>query len=415
MTMSESEESRVTEPYVVSFDDAGATERALVGGKGANLARLVDAGLPVPTGFCVTTAAYEALIDEPAIQDAIDELAALEPTDTAAIADAGAALRAQIQDCDVPQEVRDAIETSLDATASDPGQAYAVRSSATAEDLPEASFAGQQETFLNIRGADAIIDRVRACMASLFTDRAIAYRARNDISHEEVAIAVVVQRMITPDVSGILFTADPQTGNRHIASIEGGVGLGEALVSGDTTGDAVRVDQRTGEVLDYEVGDQQVAVRSRSEGGTETVELDADDRTRRVLSDDQVRTLVQMGAEIEALFECPQDIEWCLDDGDVSIVQARPITSLFPLPDPMPRDDRLHVYFSMGHTQAMAEAMPPLAADLFRKWMGDIFAEFGSDENSRWPSRQVGASTSTSRRSFGSNGGDKASLTVSIR
>lgn len=308
--------------YVVAFDDAGATDRALVGGKSANLARLVGSGLPVPAGFCVTTAAYEALIDDPAIQEAIDELLELDPTDTAAIADAGAALRAQIQDCEVPEAVRDAIETALDENVSGPEQAYAIRSSATAEDLPEASFAGQQETFLNVRRND-IIDRVRACMASLFTDRAIAYRARNDISHKEVALAVVIQRMVSPDAAGICFTADPQTGNRHIASIEAGVGLGEALVSGEVTADSIRVDTRSGEVLNYEVGDQQVAVRSRSEGGTETVELDATDRTTRVLSADQIQTLVEIGEEIEALFECPQDIEWCIDDGDVSIVRSR--------------------------------------------------------------------------------------------
>ncbi len=365
--MGETEDIQVEGPYVVGFDDAGATERALVGGKGANLAQLVGAGLPVPPGFCVTTAAYEVLIDEPIIEDAINELAALDPTDTAAIADTGAALRARIQDCDVPDEIREAIERALDSTANDTEAVYAIRSSATAEDLPEASFAGQQETFLNVH-REEITDRVRACMASLFTDRAIAYRARNDIPHEEVAIAVVVQRMITPDVSGILFTADPQTGNRHIASIDAGLGLGEALVSGEVTADNVRVDTRTGEVLDYESGDQQVAVRPLPEGGTETVELSQEERASHVLSDEQIQTLVEFGKEIEALFECPQDIEWCLADGEFSIVQARPITSLFPLPSPAPADDRLHVYLSIGHAQAFPEAMPPLVRDIWRTY-----------------------------------------------
>jgi phosphohistidine swiveling domain-containing protein len=382
--MSDTEDARASGTYVVSFDDAAAMERALVGGKGANLARLVSAGLPVPAGFCVTTAAYEALIDDPSIKEAIDELTALDPSDTAAIADAGSALRAQIQECDIPKEVRNAIETALDATASDPEQAYAVRSSATAEDLPEASFAGQQETFLNISGTNEIIDRVRACMASLFTDRAIAYRARNDIPHEEVALAVVVQRMVTPDVSGICFTADPMTGNRHIASIEAGLGLGDALVSGDATGDTVRVDTRTGEVLDYEVSDQQVAVRPTSEDGTGTVELDAADRTTRVLLDEQARTLVEIGMEIEALFECPQDIEWCLEDGEFSIVQARPITSLFPRPSPEPTDERLHVYYSMGHGQAFAEAMPPLVRDVWLTYTQNALAEWGLDADTQW-------------------------------
>ncbi len=276
---------------------------------------------------------------------------------------------------------RDAIEDALDAMANDPEQAYAVRSSATAEDLPAASFTGQQETFLNVRGTDAIVDRVRACMASLFTDRAITYRARNDVSHEEVAIAVVVQRMVSPDVSGILFTADPQTGNRHIASIEAGIGLGAALVSGEVTADTVPVEKRTGEILDYEVGDQQVAVRPTPNGGTETVELDSTDR---VLTDEQVRTLVELGEEIEALFEGLQDIEWCLEDGAFSIVQARPITSLFPVPLPKPDDDRLHVYFSMGHVQAFAEAMPPLVRDVWKDFTQLWVMEFGIDADTQW-------------------------------
>ena len=381
--MSEIEETQAAGPYVISFGDAKATERALVGGKGANLAQLVAAGLPVPTGFCVTTTAYETLIDDPSIEKAIHELAAIDPTDTAAIADAGAALRTQIQDCDVPDEIRTAIETALDATASDPEQAYAVRSSATAEDLPEASFAGQQETFLNV-GSDEIVDRVRDCMASLFTDRAIAYRANNGIPHEDVALAVVVQRMVSPDASGICFTADPQTGNRYIASIEAGFGLGDALVSGDATGDTVRIDTRTGEVLDYEIGNQQVAVRPHPGGGTETVELPPTDRDDRVLSDKQARTLVEIGTEIEALFECPQDIEWCLEDGTFSIMQARPITSLFPRPMPVPSDERLHVYYSMGHGQAFAEAMPPLVCDVWQTYIQNVMAKWGLESDTQW-------------------------------
>ena len=382
--MSEIEDARAAGTYVVSLDDTRAKNRTLVGGKGANLAQLVEADLPVPAGFCVTTAAYKELIDDPAIRETIDELAGLDPSDTAAIADAGSALRARIQERSVPEEIRDAIETAIDEIKNDPEQAYAVRSSATAEDLPEASFAGQQETFLNVRGADEIIARVRACMASLFTDRAIAYRARNDVAHEEVSIAVVVQQMVIPDVSGILFTADPQTGNRHIASIEAGMGLGEALVSGEVTADNIRVETRTGEVLDYEVGDQQSAVRPIPEGGTETVELNTTERSSRVLTVEQIQTLVDLGEEIEAVFESPQDIEWCLDGGESYVVQSRPITSLFPLPSPLPDDDRLHVYFSLGHVQAFAEAMPPLVRDVWIEFCNLWMVELGMDTTTQW-------------------------------
>lgn len=382
--MSEINDSQTAGTYVVSFDDARATNRAFVGGKGANLARLAGAGLPVPAGFCVTTTAYETLIDDPSIEEAIHELAALDPTDTAEIADAGAALRTRIREQEVPTAVRDAIEAALNATTSDPEQAYAVRSSATAEDLLEASFAGQQETFLNVRGVDAIVDRVRTCMASLFTDRAIAYRTKNNIPHEDVALAVVVQRMVIPEVSGILFTADPLTGNRHIASIEAGLGLGDALVSGEAAGDAVRVDTRTGEVLDYEVGDQRIAVRPLLGGGTQMVELAPADRTSRVLSAEQTRTLAELGTEIEAIFGSPQDIEWCLSDGAFYIVQARPITSLFPRPSPLPTDDRLHVYYSMGHAQAFAEALPPLVRDVWLTYIQNAMAEWGLDPDTQW-------------------------------
>ncbi|MDL5360474.1 PEP/pyruvate-binding domain-containing protein [Halalkalicoccus sp. NIPERK01] len=388
--MSEIEHTETTPRYVVPFDDERATDRSLVGGKGANVARLVAAGLPVPPGFCVTTRVYERLIDDPAIRERIHDLSAIDPADTTALADAGAALRARVEGAEIPTEVRGAIETALDATASGSERAYAVRSSATAEDRPEASFAGQQETYLNVRGADEVVERVRDCMASLFTDRAIAYRARNGVPHEDVAIGVVVQRMVSPDVSGILFTADPTTGNRFVASIDAGRGLGEALVSGLAAGDEVRVDTRTGEILEYEVGDQRVAVRSLPEGGTETIELAPADRAERVLTDEQVRSLVGLGTRIEALFGCPQDVEWCLADGEFSVVQARPITSLFPVPSPPPADDRLHVYYSMGHAQAFGEAMPPLVRDVWLAYIRTSMAEWGLAPDANWATEAGG-------------------------
>lgn len=380
--MSDFEETRTRGPVVVSLTDAAATDRALVGGKGANLAQLLSAGLPVPDGFCVTTIAYRHLIDE-SLRDAIDALATLDSTDTAAIADAGATLRERIESRPFPDAVEEQIEAMLSEVRRTTDETYAVRSSATAEDLPTASFAGQQETFLNVAEAD-VVDRVRACMASLFTDRAIAYRANNDIPHEDVAVAVVVQRMVTPDRSGILFTADPLTGNRTVMSIDAGFGLGDALVSGAATADTVRVDARTGEFLEYEVGDQQLAVRAHAGGGTETVELPPGERDARVLSVEQVRTLVDVGNEIEALFDSPQDIEWCLTDGELAVVQARPITSLFPVPSPRPADGRLHVYISMGHGQSFAEAMPPLVLDLWKAYVQALFTELGFDPGTQW-------------------------------
>ncbi|WP_224450497.1 PEP/pyruvate-binding domain-containing protein [Haloprofundus salilacus] len=373
-------------PYVVSLNDPAATDRALVGGKGANLARLVGAGLPVPDGFCVTTVAYWELVDDESVDELLDDLSDLDPAAIDRVADVGSFLRARIADLDVPTPVREAIEGALADRETEDGSetAYAVRSSATAEDLPDASFAGQQETFLNVRGIEEIVDSVRACMASLFTDRAISYRAKNGIPHDDVALSVVVQRMVTPTVSGILFTADPTSGNRRVTAIEAGIGLGEAFVSGEAAADAVRFDTRTGEIIDYETGDQRTAVRPRSEGGVETVELSTTERSVRVLTDEQVRTLVEIGVEIEALFGHPQDVEWCLEDGAIQIVQSRPITSLFPVPTPEPTDDRLHVYYSLGHAQAFAEALPPLVRDVWMSYTETTFEAFGFGDRGPW-------------------------------
>ncbi|WP_117592528.1 PEP/pyruvate-binding domain-containing protein [Haloprofundus halophilus] len=373
-------------PYVVSLRDPTATNRALVGGKGANLARLVEAGLPVPDGFCVTTVAYWELVDDELVNELRDDLLDLDPADTERITDVGSSLRARINALDVPTPIQEAIEDALAdiESESETETAYAVRSSATAEDLPDASFAGQQETFLNVQGIDEIVDSVRACMASLFTNRAISYRTKNGISHENVALSVVVQQMVTPSISGILFTADPTSGNRRIAAIEAVLGLGEALVSGETAADAVRVDTPTGDIIDYQIGDQRMAVRPRSEGGVETVELSAAERSNRVLTDEQVRTLVELGTKIQTLFGYPQDIEWCLEDGKIQVVQSRPITSLFPLPTPEPTDDRLHVYYSLGHAQAFAEALPPLVRDVWMSYTETTFEAFGFDGRGPW-------------------------------
>ncbi|WP_224332611.1 PEP/pyruvate-binding domain-containing protein [Haloprofundus halobius] len=382
--MNEFEGDRSSSIYVTRLTDSEATDRALVGGKAANVARLVTAGFTVPDGFCVTTETYRELVDDEAIRASIRALSHVDPTNATALADAATTLRTQIRAQQFSPTVRDAIERAAAETANGVGEAFAVRSSATAEDLPDASFAGQQETYLNVRGRNELVDRVRDCVASLFTDRAIAYRAKNEIAHEGVSIAVVVQRMVDADVSGVLFTADPETGNRRVAAIEAGVGLGEALVSGEVTADAVRVDRRTGEVLDYEVGEKAVAVRPVSGGGTARVELPSDERSQRALSDDEVRTLVEVGADIEALFGQPQDIEWCFADGHLYVLQSRPITSLFPVPSPAPTDDRLHVYYSVGHAQALPEAMPPLVRDVWLSYAQSSLAAFGLESDEPW-------------------------------
>ncbi|GAA0253919.1 phosphoenolpyruvate synthase [Haladaptatus pallidirubidus] len=381
---------RSSTPYVISLSDSEATTHDLVGGKGANLAQLVAAGVPVPEGFCVTTHVFRELIDDEQTRELIDEISELDLEDSAAVSDKGAALRHRIEELNISTEIREEIESALSKIGNGSEITYAVRSSATAEDLPDASFAGQQETSLNVQGVEDIVDSIRSCMASLFTDRAIAYRTKNQIPHDDVALAVVVQRMINPEVSGILFTADPMTGNRYTTTIEAGLGLGEAFVSGEATTDSIRVDTQTEEILDYEIGDQQIAIYPHPESGTETIELPLSKRTTRVLTDEQVRTLVAVGKEISNLFESPQDIEWCLEDGEVYVVQSRPITSLFPVPSPGPKDDQLHVYVSLGHAQAFAEAMPPLVRDIWMAYTQTTFEEFGFGSDTQWAAEAGG-------------------------
>ena len=335
-------------PYTVALADEAATRLEGADGKGAALARLAQNGFCVPGGFVVTTEAFRAHTDDPALREQLGALDDLDVTSTNALKETAAVLREAVTACALPDEVRTAIEEALAGKDA----AYAVRSSATAEDLPGASFAGQHETSLNVRGAAAVLEKIRACMSSLFTDRAVAYRARNGIPNMDVEMAVVVQEMAGADAAGILFTADPDTGKRCVAALEAVRGLGEALVSGAAPSDHARIDRASHAVLSYETA---------AENG------------ERVLSNAQVQQLARLGGEVERLFEgVPQDIEWSLAGEQFHVLQARPITTLTPLPEPYPTDGRLHVYMSMGHAQAMAAPMPPLALDLWASVYGDM-------------------------------------------
>ncbi|WP_158057231.1 PEP/pyruvate-binding domain-containing protein [Halorussus halophilus] len=352
------------DPVVVSFRDEDARDLALVGGKGANIARLFDAGLPVPGGFCVTTAAYRTLLDDD-LRRAIAELDDLDATDTETLSANASEIRAELRERKLPDAVSEAVEDALGALDAD-DQSFAVRSSATAEDLPDASFAGQHETFLEVSPAE-VPDRLLDCVASLFTDRAVAYRARNGISHADVSMAVVVQPMVDAVAAGVLFTADPATNSRRVATVDATFGLGQALVAGETTPDHARIDRETGEVLEYTVNE-----------------------AARTLSDEQLRTLVRLGDRAEGLLGSPQDVEWALGDDGFVLLQSRPITSLFPLPTPAPDDDRLHVYVSLGHLQAIPEAFPPLACDVWRELLDKYPEMFGVESFWSSPGAEAG-------------------------
>ena len=237
-----------------------------------------------------------------------------------------------------------------------------MRSSATAEDLPHASFAGQHDTYLNIIGKEAIMQHIKKCWASLFSDRAVIYRMQNGFDHSQVYLSVIVQRMIFSQASGILFTADPITSNRKLLSIDASFGLGEALVSGLVSADCYKVQE--GEIVDKRIATKKMAIHGREEGGTETGQIEPEQQKTQTLTEQQILQLARIGRQIEAYFGCPQDIEWCLVDDTFYIVQSRPITILFPIPET--NDEENHVYVSVGHQQMMTDPLKPLGMSLFQ-------------------------------------------------
>ncbi|WP_432025753.1 rifamycin-inactivating phosphotransferase [Streptomyces sp. 1222.5] len=350
------------ERYVLDLQEADENQVALVGGKAAHLGGLTRIeGIRVPDGFCVTTDAFRRIIAEtPSIDDQLARLSRSNPDDRETIRTLSAEIRRTVEGIAVPDDLARAITRALARLGEE--TACAVRSSATAEDLPTASFAGQQDTYLNVVGPTAILRHISRCWASLFTERAVTYRQRNGIDHRTVQMAVVVQRMVFPHAAGILFTADPVTGNRTVATVDAGYGLGEALVSGLVNPDVFRV--RHGEVVARTIAVKQRALHALPAGGTREVAVDPPRQEQPALTDAQVVRLVGLGRRIEAHFGDPQDIEWCLADDGFQIVQSRPITTLFPVPDI--GDQENHVYVSVGHQQMMTDAMKPLGLSMWQ-------------------------------------------------
>lgn len=350
--------------WILPFKAIGMKEAPLVGGKAASLGELRRAGLPVPDGFCVTTAAFrEALGGDAAFVALLDRLDQVKAGDVEGARAVGAALRGHVVGREVPEGIRAGILRAFEEIG--PGFDYAVRSSATAEDLPHASFAGQQDTYLNVRGEEALLARVRDCWASLYTDRAILYRIEQGIPHRDVALCVIVQRLVNADKAGILFTAHPITGSRRVAAIEAGWGLGEALVSGIVSPDRHAIDRRDGRSLSVERGDKAVAIRAAAGGGTVTESLGDGARHGNVLDPEEIAALVALGGRVEALRGGPQDIEWAIAGKELFLLQARPITSLFPLPEGAPAG-RASLFACFNHFQVMTDAMPPMALHLWQ-------------------------------------------------
>ena len=348
-------------PYVLELQEIDKTQLLSVGGKGLKLGELSKIhGIQVPEGFCVTTKAYQKALEQNEEYHALlDQLTLLKLEDQGQIAEISRKIRTAIMEVEIPSDVVEAVTHYIFQFGEE--HAYAVRSSATAEDLPYASFAGQQDTYLNIIGKKAILHHISKCWASLFTDRAVIYRMQNGFDHNQVYLSVIVQRMVFSQAAGILFTADPITSNRKLLSIDASFGLGEALVSGLVSADCYKVQED--EIVDKMIATKKLAIYGRKEGGTETQQIDPDQQKTQTLTEQQILQLARIGRQIEAYFGCPQDIEWCLVDDTFYIVQSRPITTLFPIPEA--NDQENHVYISVGHQQMMTDPIKPLGLSFF--------------------------------------------------
>lgn len=324
----------MTNALIEHFDGGKEPKLENLGGKGASLVTMTAADMPVPPGFVITTSAFDTFIDEALIAEISELLAGVDADDVAGVDEISATIRARILECPVPAEVR---EATLDAYNKlqeqfDEPVPVAVRSSATAEDLPDASFAGQQDTYLWLNGYAAVTDHVRQCWASLFTSRAILYRLKNEIPNDGLSMAVVVQKMVNASVSGVAMTLDPTNGDRSKITVDASYGVGETVVSGTVTPDNIQVDKVTLDIVTEHIGDKHVElIPDAASTGLVEQEVEPARQEVRSLTDQQLTTVAQLAKRAEKHYGTPQDIEWALDadlpDGDnLLLLQSRPET-----------------------------------------------------------------------------------------
>jgi len=318
--------------HVEFFEELNKEDVAIAGGKGANLGELTQAGIPVPPGFVITSRTYQQFIKETGIfDDIMDILDATDVNNNPELQKASKDIKKIINGTEITDDIKILIIEAYNALCHRIGKEnalVAVRSSATAEDLPEASFAGQQETYLNVQGEDDLINYVRKCWASLFEARAIFYREENNFEHSKVYIAVVVQEMVEAEKAGVMFTVHPSTGEEKIL-IEAAWGLGEAVVSGTVTPDTIWVDKANGQVLDYQVSEKNIMFQKDPDTGrTVKIPVPDDLKNKKVLNTEEIAQLTELGKRIHEHYDFPQDTEWAIESGNVFMVQSRPVTTL---------------------------------------------------------------------------------------
>jgi len=372
---------RKTMRFIKFLNELSRSELALAGGKAANLGEMIHFGLPVPSGFCLTTDAYWLFIRENNIEHQISNLLNCIKTDDISSLEA---VSLQIRSLftsgtvssDIVKDINEAYEKLSTECYKERNKPcfVAVRSSATAEDLPDMSFAGQQDTYLNIIGNQSLVDSIVRCWGSLWTARAIGYRFRNNINQADVALAVVVQQMVASETSGVMFTANPLTGKRTETVIDATVGLGEALVSGQVEPDHYVIDTKSLQIIKKAIGAKAFSIQVNRHGGT--VNSIHSDNNHQALSDNEILELVQIGQKTVAYFNSPQDIEWAISQGCLYLVQSRPITSLYPIPSSLPNrnpeNDNLQVWFSFASWQGMLDPITPLGQDPIRYFATNI-------------------------------------------
>lgn len=316
--------------HLAWFEDIPDGELAMAaGGKGASLCRMSRAGLPVPKGFIVRSEMFNAFMEANGLWDYVfEKLAAIDFSSESSLIAVAAEIRRRIVDSPVPEEMAKAIVSFYSQIGSG-HEPVAVRSSGTAEDLDDASFAGQQETFLFVIGNDDVVKFIKECWASLYNDRAIFYRREKNFDERSISIAVVVQCMVSAQKAGVMFTSNPITNDHNTVVLEAAWGLGEAIVSGIVTPDNLWIDKNTGEVTTEYISEKEtMVVRLSERGGTKEIPVPEELREAPVLTDDERGQLVALAKKIEAFYKKPEDIEWAIVDGQVYLLQSRPITTM---------------------------------------------------------------------------------------